>query len=69
MLQDFTMKVKNKRYFDVTNKKDLEVYKNFLTNKGWGSACCPFLVEEPYISIPYMIQEKITKHVLGVQNA
>jgi hypothetical protein len=69
MLQDFTMKIKNKRYFDVTNKKDLEVYKNFLVNKSWGSACCPFLVEEPYISIPYMIQEKIAKHVLGVQNA
>jgi hypothetical protein len=66
MLQDFIIRTKNKRYFDVKSKKDLDVYKNFLLNKGWGSDCCPFLVEEPYLSIPYMIQEKITKHVLGV---
>lgn len=64
MLRDFILKIKNKRHFNVNSKADLEIYKNFVLKSGWGSEGCPFLVEEPYISIPYMIQEKIVAKAL-----
>lgn len=67
MAYEYILKQKTKRKFDVKNKKDLDVYKKFLTKNGWGAEGCPFALEYPYVSIPYMIQEKIVKNVLGVK--
>jgi hypothetical protein len=63
----FSLKEKPKRNFDVNNKKDLDIYKKFLTKGGWGAEGCPFVIEHPYVSIPYMIQEKIVKNLLNVK--
>ena len=66
MLRDFILKIKNKRHFNVNSKVDREIYRNFLVKGGWGSEGCPFLLEEPYNSIPYMIQEKIVCKTLNI---
>lgn len=63
----FMLKEKAKRNFNVNEKKDLDTYKKFLIKGGWGKEGCPFLVEHPYVSIPYMIQEKIVKNLLNVK--
>lgn len=67
MKQSFILKEKVKRKFDVKSKKDLDVYKKFLVKGGWGSDGCPFALEHPYVSIPFMIQEKIVNNLLGVK--
>lgn len=47
-----------KREFNVDSKIDLQRYNEFLSNRGW-KLPCPFILEEPYISIPTMIIDKI----------
>lgn len=54
-----------KRSFDVLSKEDLEHYKFFLENSSWGSRGCPFKLEEPYLSVPTMIEFKITERYLS----
>lgn len=68
MIQNKTFSgfVKIKKKFDVDNKQDLEVFSNFLKNGGWGKTGCPFITEEPFISIPDMIKDKITRKYLGL---
>ena len=61
--------IKPRRLFDVNNKKDIEVYKKFLENEAWGGECCPFALEEPYISIPDMIKDKLIYHFLKVKRS
>jgi len=53
-----------KRVFDPSNLADLKEYRHFVTNGTWTAATCPFEVEWPYLSIPQMIQERITEHYL-----
>ena len=53
-----------KRVFDPKNPEDLKVYKHFLKNSNWGKNGCPFELEWPWLSIPYMISHKITQHML-----
>lgn len=55
-----------KRYFDVNSKKDIEIFRGFLTNNAWGGACCPFELEEPFLSIPEMIKDKMVRKQLKV---
>ena len=56
-----------KRLFDVTSKKDLAIYKKFLQTGAWGNDCCPFALEEPFITIPDMIKDKVVHHFLKVK--
>ena len=53
-----------KRYFDVTDKKDLSMYKQFITTRSWGERGCPFELEWPWLSIPDMIAHKISEHAV-----
>jgi hypothetical protein len=55
-----------KRYFDENNKRDIDIYRQFLVKGGWGQNCCPFVLEEPHISIPDMIKDKLIKKFLKV---
>ena len=57
---------RQKRLFNVNDKKDIAVYKSFLENKTWGIDCCPFSLEEPYMTIPDMIKDKLIYHYLKV---
>ena len=55
-----------KRYFDVNSKKDIEIFRGFLMNNAWGKGCCPFELEEPFLSIPEMIKDKLVRKQLKV---
>jgi hypothetical protein len=54
----------DKRIFDPKNPEDLKAYRNFLKKNNWGKNGCPFELEWPWLSIPYMISHKITEHTL-----
>ena len=58
---------RQKRLFDVNDKKDVAVYKKFLESGAWGIECCPFALEEPYISVPDMIKDKLIHKTLGIE--
>lgn len=58
------MKTNARVKFDVKNKQHQEVFRNFLKTSSWGGATCPFELEEPFISIPGMIQDKLVRHFL-----
>ena len=53
-----------KRFFDVNNKEDLKMYRNFITTGGWGINGCPFELEWPFISVPDMLAHKISEHAV-----
>lgn len=65
-LFEWQQAVNTKRRFDASNKKDREEYKHFLIHRSWESFVCPFVLEWPHLTIPDMIQDKITHHALGV---
>ena len=54
-----------KRYFDVNDKADLRIYKEFLENRNWGTTGCPFELEWPGLSIPDMISHKIAVNAVA----
>jgi len=53
-----------KRVFDVTDKKDLTIYKNYIRENSWGDDGCPFELEWPWLNIPDMIAHKISAYVV-----
>ncbi len=59
--------IKPKRFFDVKNKKDIDMYKNFLQTHSWGHSGCPFTLEYPYLSVPDMIKDKLIHKFLKVE--
>ena len=59
--------VKQKRYFDVSSKKDIAMYRGFLANHTWGHDGCPFVLEYPYLTIPDMIKDKLIHKFLKVE--
>ena len=57
----------NPKYlFDPKNKYHLNLFKYFLNENRWGTPC-PFLLEEPYLTIPDMMKDKYIKSQLGIQ--
>jgi hypothetical protein len=58
---------KEKRRFDLNNKDDIEVYRQFLINGNkWGPNTCPFILEFPYLTTPDMIKDKLVRKFLKV---
>jgi hypothetical protein len=56
----------SKDYFDPNNKQHVAIFKNFVETNTWGYKCCPFALEEPYLSIPDMIKDKLIRNYLKV---
>lgn len=52
-----------RHYFCPLNKKDVAEVKYFFKNNKWMNGC-PFYLEWPYLTIPDMIKDKITKSFL-----
>jgi hypothetical protein len=44
------------------SKDDVEEYKFFVKNGKWKTGC-PFILEQPYLSVPHMINDKIIRHM------
>lgn len=59
--------IRPKRYFDVSNKKDVELFVKFLKTGAWGQEGCPFTLEYPYLTIPDMIRDKLLHKFLKVE--
>lgn len=55
-----------KRFFDVNDKKDLSLAKQFFENHKWESAC-PFILEFPYTSVPDMIKDKMIHKIFNIK--
>lgn len=58
------LKPVQKRLFSVHNAEDMKIFRSFLVANTWGPSGCPFNVEDPYVSIPDMIKDKIARHYL-----
>lgn len=59
---------KQKRYFDIKNNDDINVYKQFLSSgNSWGTDACPFILEFPYLTVPDMIKDKLIHHFLELE--
>jgi hypothetical protein len=54
-----------KRIFDPKNKKDVELFKTFLSENKWGGPC-PFFLEEPYLNIPDMLKDRYIRSQLNI---
>jgi hypothetical protein len=59
--------VKQRRFFKVTNKVDVDMFRNFLETHAWGGKGCPFILEFPYVTIPDMIRDKLIHKILKVK--
>lgn len=53
----------NRKIFNPSDKKDIDEYKHFVMFNKWKNGC-PFFLDWPYLSIPDMIKDRITKHAL-----
>jgi len=57
---------KQKRYFDINNKKDIEQYRQFLISNSWGTQGCPFILEFPSLNVPDMIKDRVVRKYLKI---
>jgi hypothetical protein len=57
---------KQKRYFDINSKQDVELYRQYLINTAWGIEACPFILEFPHLTVPDMIKDRLIKKFLKV---
>jgi len=51
-----------KRIFDPSKRKDMQAYAEFVKNDTWGDSTCPFELEWPWLNIPSMLENKISKY-------
>jgi len=56
--------VSRRRFFDPSNKEDLKELKFFIARTKWKNGC-PFFLEEPFIDIPAMCENKFTRYMLA----
>ena len=54
----------NRREFNPSDAKDRAEFKFFLERGKWKSGYCPFALEFPFLDIPAMIHNKLSRHTL-----
>ena len=59
------IQVNKRNIFDPSFDDDMAVVKEFLKTSSWGKKGCPFFLEWPYLDIPSMLKDKITRHILS----
>jgi hypothetical protein len=57
---------KERRHFNANDKKDVEIYRQFLTSNSWGDSGCPFILEFPSLTVPDMIKDRLIRKFLKV---
>ncbi len=65
VLKNYQLLNNQKRKFDPKNKKDVESFKLFLAENKWGGPC-PFILEEPYLTIPDMLKDRFIRSQLNI---
>lgn len=63
LLNTFRRNFVQRRTFDPSKKEDLQELKFFKDNGKWNGAC-PFYLEDPYIEVPAMCDNKFTAYML-----
>jgi hypothetical protein len=53
------LNIKPKRIFSVKSKDDMMIAKKFFKSWSWGGGGCPFVLEQPHLSVPEMMKDKI----------
>jgi hypothetical protein len=66
-LSTFRRSFNPRREFDPTNSQDLQELKFFKKNGKWKNGC-PFYLEDPFIDIPTMCENKFTNYMLEKMN-
>jgi hypothetical protein len=56
--------INQRRLFEPSSKEDLKLVRKYLHDNKWGNDGCPFHLEWPYLDIPSMLKDKITKYTL-----
>lgn len=64
-LTEHQLLINQKHLFDPKDKKDISLLKQFMSEYKWGNPC-PFILEEPYLTIPDMMKDKYIKYQLGI---
>ena len=60
--------IRQKRYFNEKDKKDIKSAKTFFETHSWRhESGCPFILEYPYITVPDMMKDKLIHKVLGIK--
>jgi hypothetical protein len=62
-LSTFRRSFNPRKEFDPANQKDLQEFKFFKKNGKWKNGC-PFYLEDPFIDIPAMCENKFTNYML-----
>ena len=57
------MNLYQRHQFDPSSNDDLKIVRKFLHDNKWESNC-PFYLEWPYLDIPTMLKDRITKYTL-----
>jgi hypothetical protein len=57
---------KERRHFNMNDKKDVEIYRQFLLSNSWGESGCPFILEFPALTVPDMIKDRLIRKFLKV---
>jgi len=65
ILNTFRRSFDERREFDPADKKDLQELKFFKEKCKWKNGC-PFYLEDPYIEIPAMCDNKYTNYMLSL---
>lgn len=65
VLTNYQLINNQKRSFDPKNKKDVEMFRTFMSENKWGIPC-PFILEEPYLTIPDMLKDRYIRHQLNI---
>lgn len=55
--------IRQRRIFEYTDQ-DMADVREFFVNKKWGPNGCPFYLEWPYLNIPDMLKDKLSKFYL-----
>ena len=58
--------VAQRHFFDAKSKDDMRLAKDFFIKHAWGSNGCPFFLEVPWLNVPDMLKDRITKHYLNI---
>ena len=58
-----TWNINQRRMFEPGSKDDMKIVRKFLHDNKWESNC-PFYLEWPYLDVPTMLKDRITKYAL-----
>jgi hypothetical protein len=58
-----TWNINQRRTFEPGSKSDMNIVRKFLHDNKWEKNC-PFYLEWPYLDVPSMLKDKITKYAL-----